>query len=84
MWKVSLGGSGRNEIKEDCFENNRIRIGWDSYGEDLTEGTEEPSLMIKDIINDFSNVMDIGDIVFSLDDEKHIASKGVFCRLSSD
>lgn len=77
VWKVSLGGSGRNEIKEDCFENNRIRIGWDSYGEDLTEGKEEPTLMIKDIINDFSNVMDIGDIVFSLGDEKHIDAIGV-------
>ena len=77
VWKISLGGSGMNEIKEDCFENDRIRIGWDSYGEDLTEGTEEPSLMIKDIINDFSNVMDIGDIVFSLGDEKHIDAIGV-------
>ncbi|WP_427071280.1 McrB family protein [Lysinibacillus fusiformis] len=77
VWKVSLGGSGMNDVKEDCFENNRIRIGWDYFGEDLTEDEEEPSGNVKDILGCFYDVMSIGDIVFSLGDQKHIDAIGV-------
>ena len=66
-----------NELKEDCFENNRIRIGWDYFGEDLTESEEEPSGNVKDILYCFYDVMSIGDIVFSLGDQKHIDAIGV-------
>jgi len=76
VWKVSLGGSGMNDVKEDCFENNRIRIGWDDFGEDLTEDEEEPSGNVKDVLNRFYDVMSIGDIVFSLADRKHIDAIG--------
>lgn len=77
VWKVSLGGSGMNEIKEDCFENNRIRIGWDYFGEDLTEGKKDPTGNVKDNLDRFYDVMSIGDIVFSLGDQKHIDAIGV-------
>lgn len=77
VWKVSLGGSGMNDVKEDCFENNRIRIGWDYFGEDLTEDEEEPTGNVKDILDCFYDVMSIGDIVFSLGDQKHIDAIGV-------
>ncbi|MBO1626148.1 AAA family ATPase [Bacillus sp. SY8(2021)] len=77
VWKVSLGGSGMNVIKEDCFENNRIRIGWDDFGEDLTKGGEGQSDTVKNIMNSFYDDMSIGDIVFSLGDQKHIDAIGV-------
>jgi len=77
VWKVSLGGSGINELKKDCFENNRIRIGWDHFGENLTESKDDPSGNVKDILNCFYDVMSIGDIVFSLGDQKHIDAIGV-------
>lgn len=77
VWKVSLGGSGMNDVKEDCFENSRIRIGWDYFGEDLTEDEEEPTGNVKDILDCFYDVMSIGDIVFSLGDQKHIDAIGV-------
>ncbi|QKX52618.1 AAA domain-containing protein [Planococcus glaciei] len=78
VWKVSLGGSGMTELKKDCFKNNRIRIGWDEIGEDLTqEDIEYPSTSVKDILDHFYNIMSIGDIVFSLGDQKHIDGIGV-------
>lgn len=77
VWKVSLGGSGMNDLKNDCFKNNRIRIGWDYFGEDLTESEKDPSGNVKDILNSFYDGMSVGDIVFSLADQKHIDAIGV-------
>lgn len=77
IWKVSLGGSGMNELKRDCFENNRIRIGWDHFGENLLGATKEPEGTVKDILNNFQNEMEEGDIVLSLSDQKHIDAIGV-------
>ena len=33
IWKVSLMKTGENDIRKDCMENNRIRIGFDKYGD---------------------------------------------------
>lgn len=35
VWKISLGGSGMNWLKRECFTNNQIRIGWDELGIDF-------------------------------------------------
>lgn len=32
VWKVSLAGTGDNDVRRECMENNHIRIGWDDYG----------------------------------------------------
>ncbi|MEK4713571.1 McrB family protein [Sporosarcina sp. FSL K6-5500] len=77
VWKVSLGGSGMNDVKEDCFENNRIRIGWDEFGEDLTQGEEYPAGTVEDILYSFYDDMSIGDVVFSLGDQKHVDAIGI-------
>ena len=28
LWKISIGGSGENYLKDKCFEDGEIRIGW--------------------------------------------------------
>ncbi|QTL52032.1 AAA family ATPase [Priestia aryabhattai] len=73
IWKVSLGGSGTNSIKEDCFLNDRIRIGFDREGRDFLESREYPS----DTLYYFYEEMSIGDIVFSLGNNKHIDAIGI-------
>lgn len=75
LWKISLGGSGMNDVKEDCFKNNRIRIGWDSFGEDM--GEEYPAGKAADSLYNFYEEMSVGDIVFSLCDRKHIDGIGI-------
>lgn len=77
VWKVSLGGSGTNDVKRDCFEHDRIRIGWDHFGEAYLDGSKEPEGNTKNILNDFYNEMKIGDLIFSLKDQKHIDAIGV-------
>lgn len=64
VWKVSLAGAGDNPVREECLKNGHIRIGWDSYGEVLTDETEyENGGRI--VLNSFINRMKKGDIVFS-------------------
>ncbi|MNO37186.1 5-methylcytosine-specific restriction enzyme B [compost metagenome] len=77
IWKVSLGGSGNNPVKRDCFHHNRIRIGWDSYGERITEETDFKDHGGKTILSRFINEMVIGDIVLALHNEKTIDAIGV-------
>ena len=61
IWKVSLGGTYDNPIRKDCFENNRIRIGWDDYGENYEDKATEG----KRTLDAFYQKMKNGDIVLS-------------------
>ena len=61
IWKVSLGGTYDNPIREDCFKNNRIRIGWDKYGEHYEDEATEG----KRPLDAFYQKMKKGDIVLS-------------------
>jgi 5-methylcytosine-specific restriction protein B len=67
IWKVSLYRTGDNEIRTDCMENNRIRIGWDNYGPTIDDNTDwnEYNGSGWSILNAFINQMKVGDIVVS-------------------
>lgn len=77
IWKVSLGGSKDNPVKRDCFANNRIRIGWDIYGESVNEETDYSQFGGQQIISRFMDEMKRGDIVLILYDEETIDAIGV-------
>lgn len=77
IWKVSLGGSKDNPVKRDGFANNRIRIGWDMYGEHVDEETDYKTNGGEMIIKRFINEMRRGDIVLTLHDEETIDAIGV-------
>lgn len=64
IWKVSLKGTYENDIRTDCLKNNRIRIGWDGYGENIAEDTQYTNGG-KSVLDAFINKMQIGDIVMS-------------------
>lgn len=74
IWKVTLKNTGDNDVRRDCLDNNRIRIGWSEYGKDLD---------IKNITNGkqnldyFINTMEIGDVVLSCYSEKLIDAIGI-------
>lgn len=74
VWKVSLEGAGANKTKADCFENNRIRIGWPNVN-DITDTSV--TAKEKTILNYFENVMEIGDIVCVLHDHFSIDGIGI-------
>ncbi len=90
VWKVSLSGTGDNEIRTYCKENNCIRIGWEEYGnvEDFSEYDFKESEVAKNfrskglavgekILKSFQNEMVIGDIVVSCYSEKETDAIGI-------
>lgn len=64
IWKVSLGGTGENPIRDYCMKNNCIRIGWDDYGANVTDETDY-RIGGKNVLGAFLNRMQVGDIVLS-------------------
>lgn len=64
IWKVSLEGTGNNPTRNECMENGHIRIGFDEYGEKITDDTTF-SVGGKKVLSAFINRMKVGDIIFS-------------------
>lgn len=73
IWKVSLGGTGINPTRTDCLQNNYIRIGFDSYGQDITESVISKNTSLKCFINR----MKIGDIILSCFSSTTIDAVGI-------
>ena len=79
VWKVSLKRTGDNDVRKDCMENDYIRIGWDEYGDDVSDETDGSSRNDKgkNILNAYINKMKVGDIVMSCYSSKEIDAIGV-------
>lgn len=65
IWKVSLEGTYDNPTRKECLQNNHIRVGFDSYGKDVTSDTDFSVEGGKNVLNAFIGGMRIGDIVLS-------------------
>lgn len=79
VWKVSLSGTGDNPVRRDCMKNGYIRIGWDGYGENITEETDWSihNGEGKTILNAFINTMKVGDVVMSCYSSRTIDAIGI-------
>lgn len=77
VWKVSLAGTGNNPTRSECMENEHIRIGYDSYGENVTDETDFSLDGGERVLNAFINKMRIGDIVLSCLSSTTIDAVGV-------
>lgn len=77
VWKVSLEGTGDNPTRTECMDNNHIRIGWDGYGETISDATDYSNDGGSNVLNTFYNRMQIGDIVMSCYSSKTIDAIGV-------
>lgn len=76
VWKVSLAGTYENAIREECLRNSHIRIGWDGYGQEITDDMNYDHGG-KAVLNAFMNKMKIGDIVLSCYTSSSIDAIGV-------
>lgn len=76
VWKVSLGGTGEHPLRNYCMQNDCIRIGWDEYGETVTDETNY-FVGGKYVLNAFLNRMQLGDIVLSCYSARTIDAIGV-------
>lgn len=77
IWKVSLDGTGDNPIRSECLKKGHIRIGWDEYGESITDTTDFSRYGGRVVLNSFINRMQIGDIVLSCYSASTIDAIGV-------
>ena len=77
VWVILLDGAGKSKLKEYCFNNGEIRIGWGDCGEIITEKTSGISNKVRAILINFQNKMKIGDIVFVEKSRKTIDAIGV-------
>ena len=79
VWKVSLPGTGDNDVRRECMENNHIRIGWDGYGPVISDETDWSVYNGegKQILDAYINKMKIGDIVMSCYSSQTIDAIGV-------
>ena len=79
IWKVSLAGTGDNDVRRECMENNHIRIGWDDYGPVISDETDWSVYNGegKQILDAYINKMKIGDIVMSCYSSQTIDAIGV-------
>ena len=77
IWKVSLDGTGDNPIRSECLKKGHIRIGWDEYGESITDTTDFSQYGGRVVLNSFINRMQIGDIVLSCYSASTIDAIGV-------
>jgi 5-methylcytosine-specific restriction protein B len=77
VWKVSLEGTGDNPTRTECLANNHIRIGWDEYGEIISDETDYSKFGGKKVLNAFYNGMLIGDIVMSCYSNRTVDAIGV-------
>ena len=74
VWKVSLNGTGRNPIRTDCLDNDRIRIGFDDLK--MEDGTI-PEGIGHTVVNAFWNRMSVGDVVCSCWSEDEVDAIGI-------
>ena len=79
IWKVSLAGTGDNDVRRECMENNHIRIGWDGYGPVISDETDWSVYNGegKQILDAYINKMKVGDIVMSCYSSQTIDAIGV-------
>ena len=77
VWKVSLGGTGKNPDRDECMLNNHIRVGFDEHGAEITDETDFSTVGGKAVLNAFMNKMRIGDIIFSCYSASTIDAIGV-------
>lgn len=64
IWKVSLASTGGNPVRDYCMKHGCIRIGWDEYGESITDDMDY-HVGGKTVLNAFLFRMQPGDIILS-------------------
>ena len=81
IWGMILESTGHSKLKDQCFAEGTIRLGWDEVKDEDIEGDyvgdESVSRNGKHMVDDFKNTMEIGDIVVIEKTNKSIDAIGV-------
>lgn len=77
VWCCILGGNKYPELKDSCFNEGSVRIGWDNLPEIITSDTKEVNDKSRRILLNFQDEMEIGDIVVSRLSAEEIDGVGI-------
>lgn len=81
IWGMLLGGTGTTAIKQECFENGEVRLGFDEVDDLDIQGEyfddEKSSYQAKKMVDYFINSVEIGDIIVTEKTNKSIDAIGV-------
>ena len=77
VWCVLLDKRDISDLKKKCFEEGSIRIGWDKEPETITTDTVGLNEMVRRVLLNFQDEMDIGDIIVTQRSNKTIDGIGI-------
>lgn len=63
VWSIILGGNESPDLKQKCYDEGSIRIGWHSWPEVIADDIENLNDKERRILINFQDEMEIGDIV---------------------
>ncbi|OKO50946.1 hypothetical protein ABH17_026860 (plasmid) [Bacillus toyonensis] len=64
VWNVLLEGTGQTKLKEECFKNGYIKIGWAKQEQFINEQNDSVNGTVKRILLNFQEEMQEQDLVF--------------------
>ncbi|WP_353763993.1 AAA family ATPase, partial [Bacillus toyonensis] len=64
VWNVLLEGTGQTKLKEECFKNGYIKIGWAEQDQFINEQNESVNGTVRRILLNFQEEMQEQDLVF--------------------
>jgi len=81
VWKISILGTGKNNVKDYCFEHGIAAIDWGKTG-DLSEGENNDYFKSlgknnKNSIVNFTQEVSEGDVILCIDSNKSVQAIGV-------
>ncbi len=77
VWCLMLDGTGESKLKNHCFTNNEIRIGWPKLPERITYETEVDTEFTRSMLLYFQDEMEIGDLVVIQKKNDNIDAVGI-------
>lgn len=64
VWNVLLEGTGQTKLKEECFKNGYIKIGWAKQDQFINEQNDSVNVTVRRILLNFQEEMQEQDLVF--------------------
>lgn len=81
IWKVSIGSTGKADLRDYCFTHNEVRIGWGGLGDlaqkDLDDQTLDIGTNDRNTLRSFAHEMTEGDVLLCIRSNKEVAAIGV-------
>lgn len=81
IWKVSIGSTGKADLRDYCLAHNEVRIGWGGLGDlaqkDLDDQTLDIGTNDRNTLRSFAHEMTEGDVLLCIRSNKEVAAIGV-------